>query len=589
MATFAGLYTEEIFDQTGGPARDTLVEVRPSGSMSLATLYTDRTKSSVAPNPARTDALGNLTVYADPGVYDFTANNGTFRDSVEVDPADADATGLFEGKADVSYVDAELAERVGRGELVFDVRDYGADPTGVVDATVAIQAALDAAAAAGGRVFARGTFRTSGTLAVKCNLGMGDAQVMYYGTGTAVRVGGDSGVQMRDLRGHLPKVRLANAPTTGWVAGSVGVEFTNIFAGSFDVPVVSLFEVGVLLYGRGGATPNIGVAYNTFTLGTISTNKVNVAFGADPNGFSNQNNFIGGRLMHDVARGARVAGTRHVLIPAATNSPINIHDANVFLGTSLESPNVVEYHIECAGQDNYWKYCRFENTGPNNEARVWWRAGAQGNVIDRGVSAMHVTETYEAGAKASTIASRGRHRIVGGDTVVPTLLLENTTVSTGAAALNAPTRRVLEPGGTVAGVDQAAAWAVEESAGRTRFKRPTDVAPRVVIDHQTQRIYFGTGAADPTMWVGAANSTSLAVGGGPLLFDVDNSYDIGTTGAGRPRHIRAGTAVIAGVFTTAARPAATAVPVGSMIYDSTLGKPVWTNGTAWRDAAGTAV
>jgi hypothetical protein len=40
---------------------------------------------------------------------------------------------------------------------------------------------------------------------------------------------------------------------------------------------------------------------------------------------------------------------------------------------------------------------------------------------------------------------------------------------------------------------------------------------------------------------------------------------------------------------TSGRPAATAVAVGTRYYDTTLGKPVWSNGTAWRDAAGTAV
>lgn len=100
MATFAGLYTEEIFDQSGGPARNTLVEVRPAGSAALAVLYTDRTKAVAAANPAATDALGNLSVYAEPGMYDFTGNGGTFRDAVDPDPADADASALLGGKVD---------------------------------------------------------------------------------------------------------------------------------------------------------------------------------------------------------------------------------------------------------------------------------------------------------------------------------------------------------------------------------------------------------------------------------------------------------------------------------------------------------
>ncbi|WP_261949401.1 hypothetical protein [Rhodococcus sp. T9N] len=40
---------------------------------------------------------------------------------------------------------------------------------------------------------------------------------------------------------------------------------------------------------------------------------------------------------------------------------------------------------------------------------------------------------------------------------------------------------------------------------------------------------------------------------------------------------------------TGARPAANAAGVGAMLYDSTLGKPIFSDGSVWRDALGTAV
>lgn len=42
-------------------------------------------------------------------------------------------------------------------------------------------------------------------------------------------------------------------------------------------------------------------------------------------------------------------------------------------------------------------------------------------------------------------------------------------------------------------------------------------------------------------------------------------------------------------YTTATLPAATSVPAGTHVYDTTLGKPVWSNGTAWTDATGTPI
>ena len=41
--------------------------------------------------------------------------------------------------------------------------------------------------------------------------------------------------------------------------------------------------------------------------------------------------------------------------------------------------------------------------------------------------------------------------------------------------------------------------------------------------------------------------------------------------------------------TTAERPSAATAGVGYMYFDSTLGKPIWSNGTAWTDSAGTVV
>jgi hypothetical protein len=44
-----------------------------------------------------------------------------------------------------------------------------------------------------------------------------------------------------------------------------------------------------------------------------------------------------------------------------------------------------------------------------------------------------------------------------------------------------------------------------------------------------------------------------------------------------------------GVFTSGTRPTAAAAGVGGNIYDTTLSKPIWSDGSVWRDAAGTAV
>lgn len=44
-----------------------------------------------------------------------------------------------------------------------------------------------------------------------------------------------------------------------------------------------------------------------------------------------------------------------------------------------------------------------------------------------------------------------------------------------------------------------------------------------------------------------------------------------------------------GQYSTAGRPAAATAGVGAMVFDTTLGKPIWSDGAGWKDATGAAV
>ena len=44
-----------------------------------------------------------------------------------------------------------------------------------------------------------------------------------------------------------------------------------------------------------------------------------------------------------------------------------------------------------------------------------------------------------------------------------------------------------------------------------------------------------------------------------------------------------------GTGATGSRPSASTVGAGAQWYDTTLSKPIWSNGTVWKDAAGTTV
>ncbi|WP_028637707.1 collagen-like protein [Nocardioides sp. URHA0032] len=78
----------------------------------------------------------------------------------------------------------------------------------------------------------------------------------------------------------------------------------------------------------------------------------------------------------------------------------------------------------------------------------------------------------------------------------------------------------------------------------------------------------------------------------------DLNYVMGKLGVGKNAptepldvvgNIKATGVVRTGAFTTALRPSASTSGVGACIYDTTLSKPIYSDGTVWRDAMGTAV
>lgn len=72
-ATYAGRYDEPLLKYVGRgrlvPAVDAEVTVYESDGVTLATLYTDRTKATTGTNPIGPDENGNLEFFADPGTY----------------------------------------------------------------------------------------------------------------------------------------------------------------------------------------------------------------------------------------------------------------------------------------------------------------------------------------------------------------------------------------------------------------------------------------------------------------------------------------------------------------------------------------
>jgi hypothetical protein len=153
----------------------------------------------------------------------------------------------------------------GRGEVplpavagpVFDAISYGADASGVADSTIPIQAAIDAAAAAGGGVvrLAEGTFRVSPQGTSSHALRIASSGIVLRGAGAGRTFLLNTGTQMRSR--SIIRVEGSTSSWTTVPAGSPVATVTSDLPGPTTIiPVSSVagFAVGDWVVLRADAT-----------------------------------------------------------------------------------------------------------------------------------------------------------------------------------------------------------------------------------------------------------------------------------------------------------------------------------------------
>lgn len=87
---FAGYWGPQgIEDGNRNILRNHPYAVYVPGTLTLATLYTDRTKDTESANPSLSDPYGNIEIFSEPGVYELEVNGERVIIQVELDPADS--------------------------------------------------------------------------------------------------------------------------------------------------------------------------------------------------------------------------------------------------------------------------------------------------------------------------------------------------------------------------------------------------------------------------------------------------------------------------------------------------------------------
>lgn len=419
--------------------------------------------------------------------------------------------------------DALSASTDARTPFVELALQAGVDPTGVTECAAAINTAAAACLALGARLHAKGTYKIASTVTIAGNADLGDATFNYTGTsGTAVRIGtATSGSFVYRIQVVAPKIIATAKTTTGWsqVAGTIGLDLSNLYASFVAVPHIQEFETGMRNYGKGA-----GFAYNTVRVGHLYNNKINQFVDSDATGWSNQNLYLGGQFSHISGEGTNVAGARHIEMVNSASVPNN----NLWLNPSLEG-NVSEFHAIVAGAYNVIDYGRWEAATP----KVKWAPAAVRNEIRGGYNAEAIVETWGAAASINSITARGTSKIRGYGSAVQ--ILENSLSTT------SPVDIIMTAGAAAAGASPATAYTVSRAPNLTRMKRSTDTYDRLQFDHVNGRISFGDGTVStlPQYFTGVSN-VGVSLNGGHFYFNADNTSDIGAAASLRPRDLNLG-------------------------------------------------
>lgn len=256
-----------------------------------------------------------------------------------------------------------------KGNLVFDVRAFGAVGDGSTDDTSAINAALTAAAVAAPSPVSTGSapvvyfppatgYKTTSGITVpdEVNLDM-RGPIIYAGAGgeTALTVG--SGTR---LNRRIYRIWVMRSTLSSWTDSSdIGVQLVNVYYSEIRIVEISGFYTGLSCFGNAN-----GFVYNTVHLGVLRDNKVSVELTNQGGGWANENLFLNGSFT--VSSSTYTSIDRIGVMITSKDGVYPNNNANLFLKPSFEiKGNAIAAEGTCAyieyGIENSFRDCRVES------------------------------------------------------------------------------------------------------------------------------------------------------------------------------------------------------------------------------------
>jgi len=278
-------------------------------------------------------------------------------------------------EATASAAAAAVAAKVGRGDLVFNIRDYGAvcnwtSGTSGTDDTAAINACLAAAGAAGSaecpaRVLVPWTSSNGVKFAaaivtpqfVEWDM---RADLVYCGAGgeDALTIGASS-----PTRRQWHRIRLRKNTQSTWVSESDrGLVIKNHLHSTFDIVRADFFTVGMTCIGDGQ-----GFGYNHVFVNSLTDNKIALDLTNDNGGWCNENDFYGGRFACSTSTNTSLDRVGVRVTSRAASKYYN--NGNIFHAPAFElKGQAIAGSSRCAlieyGTAHIFQHCRHESNSP---------------------------------------------------------------------------------------------------------------------------------------------------------------------------------------------------------------------------------
>jgi len=133
-------------------------------------------------------------------------------------------------------------------------------------------------------------------------------------------------------------------------------------------------------------------------------------------------------------------------------------------------------------------------------------------------------------------------------------------------------------------------WQAEAALGK--YMTETGTATNAVLNMGTSTGYIRPTGSDSRRFgadAGSIYADFSSASGGFLVRDANTGYSATATFSSGGLALAATGTLKSGLNVTGSRPSASSAGAGARFYDTTLSKPIWSDGTVWRDAMGTAV